>query len=250
MKRLLAFAVVLTMVAAPAAFADSTPVMADYTLDYLDGGSGQATRGTTVYDPQDYNAISTPHLWDGDQYEVDWPGPYVMDGFGFGWGELIEAGTGLPHGGTVTVSFFDWDPVYLPDLANPLAEFTFGITTHTEAEYPGYAGYFLTTMATYDIPDPADYVTFASAQLWMGYEFSDPDLGYWTIMHADDDLTGDIGTNMDNPLWYALATDGWHHYWFGGAPNGDMYGVINMIPEPASFALLALGGLALIRRRR
>lgn len=55
-----------------------------------------------------------------------------------------------------------------------------------------------------------------------------------------------IGSSADM-FWLNDGSGNW--YYFGGNPVANFALEVEMVPEPASLALLALGGLALLRRR-
>jgi hypothetical protein len=73
--------------------------------------------------------------------------------------------------------------------------------------------------------------------------------GGFTIANAGFQTRGpiNVGSSTDNMINVTTATN----FNFGGQPvaNGGLHIRTNDIPEPASFALLGLGALALLRRR-
>ncbi len=86
-----------------------------------------------------------------------------------------------------------------------------------------------------------------------------PDNFTWTVQYANPLGMTDIGPRMaDPPTVGSSGNDFWQNnppwvnYWFGGVPVANFMAQVNAeaVPEPASLTALALGGLALLRRRR
>ena len=122
----------------------------------------------------------------------------------------------------------------------------------------------------------------ALASVWMDLDFlgnsADLDIAFYengpwggVIYHLDGVLNGDVVASTtyeisnlggrDNPNWTSLSISGanfdsLHLYatWNGfySAPRGmiDNLAITEAVPEPASLCALALGGAALLRRRR
>lgn len=256
------------------------PAFAEQVMTPINQAIMQAPSGARgaipAYDPLARGAISLPGGYrDADQFECLAPSTgFMMDGFSLAWGQLIVPTTELITYGAMRVSLYPLnnpdDPV--TDICNgtSIVDFDFAIGTEY---YPPYTGYYNVYSGSVDL-DPADYVWIPTNKLWWVYEFRIcPDqtvpfgtpgsanefydfnwalsTNEFTTAHADWDISSDIGTNLDYGFWY--GQDGfpcfWSHFWFGATgPNGDLYGDISRVPEPASLLLIGLAGL-LIRRR-
>jgi hypothetical protein len=73
---------------------------------------------------------------------------------------------------------------------------------------------------------------------WVGHELNGAD---GTIGHGG----ADDGYNTSSSPWYG-ADAGWANTW-GATP---LFAISGVIPEPATMSLLAIGGIALLRRKR
>jgi hypothetical protein len=187
-----------------------------------------------------YRPMSADEYWVGEYLLTTAPGAFTMTGFTAGW--VAPTGAGATE---MYVDFFD-DDGYLPYAGNYVGGYTIPVTND------GYGH-----IEEYDTT--GDGMNFATANLWMTYSFDvqdyfyDPNVGPSSFhegmgpYHADPPS---IGTDYYANGWIQYDTAGYHWYGYtGGFPNGDLLAAIQ-VPEPATLALLGLGGLAVLRRRR
>jgi len=211
-------------------------------------GQPGVSRGITVYDDTvnftGYVFSQNRGAWIGDELLMTQGG--VLDDVSFsiynqynaagGYLDFVDAdilffdsGTGSYLGG-VTFSAID---MFNPDWGVTLAP-----------------GYFTTRYASglsgFNIVLPANIIAIevlynpqSSGTIYgLGQAlYNPPVLGSSTDdFYLDNTYATPPGTNV-----------GW--YWFSGNPVANFYWGISVTPEPASFGLLALGALALLRRR-
>jgi len=224
------------------------PALADLAPETVKGQiGGQAfnQRGVTVYD----NTVNgptgafsqNPGAWIGD--ELIMTGGGILDDVAF---SIYNSSTSAGNLDFVDADIYFFDSVlgtYIGgvtfndiDLFDPV----FGATL-----LPGYFTTFYanglsglginlpsTVLAVEVLYNPLGGAT-KMGQIMM----NPPVLGSSTDdFYLDNTVATPAGTNV-----------GW--YWFSGNPIANFYWGVSVVPEPASVGLLALGALALIRRR-
>ncbi len=188
---------------------------------------GDQSAGTTnpVYDNTVNSSgyyYNTNGLEEGDDLEMTAGGQ--MDHFAFGYYD--------PSGdGAVTTSA----EVRFYDIATFVGDGTdTPIVSYTVTDLPGEGGWIVGV--DLDTPSPV-----LPANIVMSVQLDNAvDAG---LLIYDPPT---IGASQDM-FWLNDGTGNW--YYFGGNPVANFALEVEMVPEPASLALLALGGLALLRRR-
>ena len=166
-------------------------------------------------------------------------------------GGHMVLGVGLPGGDPTTAVgctqlMFDLDGIGasgIVNIGNEIQYFkdTYGITTWAGGGTTGVQGGAITTGT-----DASDMVTT--------YEVAIPLWANWTVMTNKQalsigtmvDLYGVMETKLEGTLGTGLNDAGNAGYYMG---NWDVAAEITLVPEPATIALLGLGGLALLRKR-
>jgi len=204
------------------------------------GGHAFNQRGITVYD----NTVNgptaatsaNPGSWIGDELIMTAGG--TLDDIAF---SLYNS-----SGSTGTLDFVDIDILFFDSAGT--GDYLGGIT-----------------FADNYVDLPASYFTtfYADGLASLGIVLPSTVLAVEVPYNAVGGYTYKLGQILMNPPVIGSSTDdfykdttvgtppgtqqGW--YWFGGNPVANFYWGISVIPEPASFGLLALGALALLRRR-
>ncbi|MBU0638664.1 MAG: PEP-CTERM sorting domain-containing protein [Planctomycetes bacterium] len=197
-------------------------------IGQVQGLGGPANDDNLVYDQRAtngyYTAFATDDVYKGELYETTAGGAWTMNAF--------HIGVVVPAAGQFTfpIEFYDNNPGYYPSAGYFVGGY------NVSANFPSAGGWTLQV----DIAG----LNFAGPDVWMCYDYAGTGTG---VLHVDSPPT--IGTNYFDNGWIELDGTGYHWWWYGGTPNADLYGALNMVPEPGTIALLALGGLALIRRR-
>jgi hypothetical protein len=206
------------------------------------------------------------NLW-GTNMSYDLP-TFTMTGFDVGW---FSIDTNTTHIMTATVNFYD-----NPGGADSLGYYVGTTTVWVSVPPTLLHSYTVTAANTYgshfsafDLVDDGlgGDIMGMPTDLWMGVITSDSDKG---VMLAKDwsgpNPWGPFvngGAEYGHSDWWWAAGWNWGSYYNGpplpttGAPYYDAYSPrgsftysIYGIPEPATLGLLALSGLAMIRRRR
>ena len=172
-----------------------------------------------------------------------------LEGYDLGW---YSADTDAGHGDhSFTVNFYANDPDDSTiDLTAPLFTHTF-----TEAGGAGVTG-IRNTVVEFDNP-----VMNLPADLWMYVQFDAAHPKTGMLIAADWPVnpfgapspTGSGAEYGFSHWWFITATPGLTYfgpYVAAGDPPGNFLMSLYGTPEPATIGLLAMGGLALLRRRR
>jgi hypothetical protein len=197
---------------------------------------------------------------------------FLMTGFDVGW---YSQDTNTGHFNTMTVTFYDntggtdytgesVGTVFVPSPPTMLAQYTVNAPVTAGANFTAFD--LVDDLGEADIVMPTD--------LWMSVQVSAADYAGdgtndYGVMIAKDwggpnpwyFYNG--GAEYGHSDWWYLFTYNWKQYYLGppvpstGPPYYDAYNPkgsftysVYGIPEPATLGLLALSGLAMIRRRR
>jgi hypothetical protein len=238
-KSLLLFALVAMM---------ASPAMADLVAQPVQGCAGHigaSPRGAVVYLQEDagwgYGSTSFPQNWDDDMLldVTGLPeGPWLLDSFEWAvWNHSSSAGPMSTI--DVTASFYNWD---IESSSYLLA----GSHTWTEdlvADFGGngleigWFGSFSMTNLNALWGDIA-----LQQDIMVNIQFANPTGGATRAGPLFSDVPPTVGSS--DPYF---SVEGEHGYWFGGASY--MFFGVDVLPEPATLVLLAIGGFALLRRR-
>jgi hypothetical protein len=73
---------------------------------------------------------------------------------------------------------------------------------------------------------------------------------YAGFLPVSCDLPYDDDRTTENRSWYKPSGSSWTQGMYGSLANADLMVRLEVIPEPCAFALVGVGALALLRRRR
>ncbi|MFH0983436.1 MAG: PEP-CTERM sorting domain-containing protein [Planctomycetota bacterium] len=197
-------------------------------------------------------------VWAGELAITTSPGGnWLMDGFEVGWSMPNAA----PATANMHIDFFA-DDGYYPNAGNYIGGFIIPVVNDMLPQY-NLAGFTLATP-----------MLMPTKSVWATYSFSDTENlvhvnGYGPIHVDDDGYSGNIGVDYFDDGWISAedvvapidstyyGAAGWpgqvtqYPWWYYGGPpnpNADLY--LALTPEPTTLVFLAMGGFALIRRRR
>jgi hypothetical protein len=243
MRKLLAIAVAVAFLATPAFAAPSLEMSANM-VKFAGKGVIDNSRGAPwCYQSIDFNGYG--NLFDATDF---WKGEYLF----------TDCAPGTP-----ACNFDQFTIAYFGILQGPPSANLF-IDFFLDDGYLPYAGNWVGGMAVPMVSDGYAHIEsysmtpiaalYGATSFWFTASTDVPD--YYAYGHADQ--TNRIGLDYylngwidlhDHPLYPGYTEVKW--YWYGGMPNADLlFAVGTCVPEPAALAVLALGGLALVRRRR
>jgi len=176
-----------------------------------------------------YVGVGPLSYWMGEYVGTTVGGPFQITGFTAGW--VAGADT---QATTMYIDFY-FDDGYFPYSGNYSGGYTIPITND------GYGHVQEFDVSSIPVNVPTNDLIFT-------YAFDVQDL-YVGVYNSDG---ATIGTDYYPGRWLQHTPGHYYAYWFGGFPNADLlFGIQGYaIPEPATLALLGLGGLAILRRRQ
>jgi hypothetical protein len=211
------------------------------------GGQSGTERGITVYDntgsPIGIAFSQNPGAWIGD--ELLMTGGGILEDVGFSIYNKYHTGVGQLDFVDADILFFDANTfAYVGGVTFAAMDM---FTMFGSALLPGYFGtVYADGLASLNINLPQNIIAIEVLYNPLGTNVQ----GLGQVGGQPAPLVG-ASTNdfyLDNTLATPPGTQaGW--YWFGATNSANFWWEISVVPEPASFGLLALGALALIRRR-